>query len=42
MATTKVFLKIFEIDPKFFLFFFEPQIEFCTQSNIVQMFYMQN
>ena len=40
MATTKIFLSNIEISP----FFFQPQIEFCTETNIFQKkqrFYMQ-
>ena len=35
MATTKIFLSIFEIAPKnFFVFFFQPQNDFRTPTNI--------
>ena len=34
MATTKIFRSIFEIVPKNFLFFFQPQIDFRIQTNI--------
>ena len=34
MATTKVFLSIFEIASKNFLCFFQPQIDFRIQTNI--------
>ena len=37
MATTKIFVSIFEIAPKNFLcFFFQPQIDFHTQINIFE------
>ena len=34
MATHKIFQVILKIWPKIFLFFFQPQIEFRTQTNI--------
>ena len=34
MATQKIFQVILKIWPKNFLFFFQPQIEFRTQTNI--------
>ena len=43
MATIKNFQSIFEIAPKFFLcFFFQPRIDFRTQTNIFEKFSMQN
>ena len=36
MATTKIFQNKIEIAPKFFCFFFQPQIEFFTQTNTFQ------
>ena len=43
-AIQKVFQVILKICPKFFLFFFQPQIEFSTQTNIFRKkkFCMQN
>ena len=34
MATTKIFLYIWNCSQKFFVFFFQPQIDFRTQTNI--------
>ena len=36
MATQKIFQAVLKIWPKNFLFFFQPQIDFRTQTNIFQ------
>ena len=39
MATQKIFQVTLKIWPKKFLFFFQPQIEFRTQTNIFRNFF---